>query len=96
MSFPDATMSIAEIDEEDKKSQSDEDIMNRSLDSEGSKRGRPLVAFCWTRVQVVEDMDLANIRIFPIATDLALDTAMPYVPPKKRTEALWAPLFHPN
>jgi len=25
-----------------------------------------------------------------------MDQGLPYVPPKKRTEPLWAPIFHPN
>jgi hypothetical protein len=36
-------ISDAENPDEEKKSDSDDDILNRSLDSQGSKRGRPLI-----------------------------------------------------
>jgi len=50
--------------------ESDDDIMNRSLDSQGSKRGRPLIPFAWTRVIPVENLDMSAIKIFSVATDL--------------------------
>jgi len=61
---------------------SDDDIMNRSLDSQGSKskRGRPLIPFAWTRVIPVENIDMSAIKIFSIATDLLSENFMPVAP----------------
>jgi hypothetical protein len=39
---------------------------------------------------------MATIKTYQIGSDLLVDDAFPVVPPKKRMEALWAPIFHPN
>jgi hypothetical protein len=96
MSKTDAHMSNEDAIEEGKGSDSDIDILNRSLDSDISKRGRPLIPNSWTRVMLIEKMDISSSKIYPISTDLLLENAMPYVPPKKRMEAIWSPIFHPN
>ena len=89
-------------EEEEKRSNEADDAgepggdLNISFESVKSKRGRPAVPEMWTRVISLQRLDLESIKLFQVNSDLLMEDALPKVPPKKRREALWAPLFLPS
>ena len=62
----------------------DEEPMNVSFDSVGSKRGRPKIQEKWTRVIPVKDQGTTKYRIHDIAPDLLLANALPLAPRRER------------
>ena len=72
----------------------DQDLLNISLESVKSKRGRPFLQDVWTRVIDMDDVDIDQVASYPINTDLLMDHANIVVPQYRRTEQPWAPLFH--
>ena len=72
----------------------DADLLNVSLDSLQSKRGRKRIPDHWTRILVVDNEMPETVKIYPISTDLLVDQGTIYVPPARRTEPQWQPIFH--
>ena len=50
----------------------------------------------WSRVISLQRFDPEQIKLFQINSDLILENAMPKVPPTKRREGPWKPLFQPS
>lgn len=70
--------------------------LDPSYESLTSKRGRPAVPDLWTRVISLQYYDAEQIKLFPVNTDLLLENALPKVPPTKRRDEPWKPLFLPS
>ena len=64
----------------------DQDLLNISLESVKSKRGRPFLQDVWTRVIDMGDVDIDKVTAYPINTDLLMDHANIAVPQYRRTE----------
>ena len=84
------------------KSQNESDVepddqLNVSVDSNGSKRGRPPIQDQWTRVMKVPNYEnqLGHVRIFTLATELLLEDSLPQVPRTTRSKNDWTLFFHP-
>ena len=73
----DASSSHSEKSVELPKLESFDGDMNVSLLSQGSKRGRPAVPDSWTRVSNVDAVDLGNLKLFEIRSDLLMEGFMP-------------------
>ena len=72
--------------EEDKEQEPANDALNRSFESQTSKRGRPTIPDQWTGIIVVEPGDqLIEVKIRPLAPDLLLNNAMPLAPRNLRS-----------
>ena len=72
----------------------DADLLNVSFDSLQSKRERKKIPDQWTRILVVGNELIEAVKIYPINTDLLVDQGTIYVPPARRTEPQWQPIFH--
>ena len=72
-----------------------EDILNVSIDSAGSKRGRPLIPDQWSRIIKVPTYShqLQSIKTYVIATELLLEEGLPAVPRKTRSKQPWSLYF---
>ena len=60
-------------------SDAEPDPLNMSLDSIGSKRGRPLIQDQWTRIIHVTDDTDSWAKVYVIATELLLENHLPQV-----------------
>ena len=58
----------------------DEEPLDKSFDSAGSKRGRPKIQEKWTRVIRMQEQGNTKYRIHDIGPDLLLADAMPLAP----------------
>ncbi len=71
----------------------DADHQEANINSATSKvRGRKRVPECWTRVISTRQDDLEKLKVYPLASDLLLGSALSGAQSKVR-ERQWAPLF---
>lgn len=69
------------------------DLQSSSISSVTSKaRGRRRIPECWTRVIIVGDGELVGIKVYELASDLLLGSALSGLHSKKR-KGEWEPLF---
>ena len=54
-----------------------DDILNKSFDSQGSKRGRPFIEWKWTKVLLVDNLVLADIKTYAVSSDLLMEGHLP-------------------
>ena len=84
----------------DLKSEDDEpeNVLNISVDSAGSVRGRPPIQDQWTRVVDLDTYDVSGkTPVFTIASDLLLEAGIPDIPRKFRsTKNSWEMIFNPS
>ena len=87
----------ANTSQEDNISQDDGNLLNKSIQSITSKRGRPSIPEQWTGIVKVEPgQQQIQLDIRPIATDLEEGNAMSVAPRSVRGGAPWAIVFHPD
>ena len=84
--------------EEDDKLQSEEEkeSLNNSIQSIGSKRGRPKVPEMWTRVIDLTNDDLVDLRVYELAPDLLLGNAMKASGRTINLQKVWEPIIWPE
>ena len=84
-----------ETDEEDKYDGDGDKVLNlnESIESIGSKRGRPLIPDSWTWVMT---MDILKIQTYAIGTELLMGDSMPKVSRNLRQTVEWSMYFNPS
>ena len=64
-------------------------------DAAKQTKGRQRVPEQWSRVINIWKLDVNQVRVFPITTDLLLAQGLPTMPTKRR-HADWSPYFYPK
>lgn len=85
-----------EFNNEDSQEEEEKGSLDNSLNSIKSKRGRPKIENQWSRVISISADELEEVKIFELAPDMLLSSAVRATLSRGKKAPEWKPLFNPD
>ena len=85
-----------EFNNEDSQEEEEKGSLNNSLNSVKSKKGRPAIPDQWSRVISISADELEEVRVFELAPDMLLSSAVRATLSRGKKAPEWKPLFNPD